>query len=398
MSKILSSLLLLISTMSIFAQGSLTPPGAPAPTMKTLNQIEGRTVIDPSVPGFTTPYTISQPGSYYLSGNINISNGTGAIVISSDDVTLDLNGFVLNSTSNPAAGTAISIPGGHSNVTVRNGHIRGQVLFTGSSFSGTGFAEGIRAFVNNNNIRISDIAVMGCSSAGIYTSINLLNTVVERCTIINVGGPGIFADLVVSSSVSITGGTGIEARTVSDCTVYSKSGGVAIYGGTVQNCYGYNASTATFTAGILGTTVINSYGYGVIGIKTTTVGIGSSTTAGSATNCVGVGHNDVGISTDVATGCRGESDTASGIFANYMAMNCIGISSSGRGLWTSIATNCFGQTATGDYALLAASANTCRGWQTDNTGVAIHVDALAIGCSSPGGTIEAPAGQKYLMP
>jgi hypothetical protein len=81
-----------------------------------------------------------------------------------------------------------------------------------------------------------------------------------------------------------------------------------------------------------------------------------------------------------------------------MAMNCIGISSSGRGLWTSIATNCFGQTATGDYALLAASANTCRGWQTDNTGVAIHVDALAIGCSSPGGTIEAPAGQKYLMP
>jgi hypothetical protein len=29
-----------------FAQGSLTPPGAPAPTMKTLAQIEPRTPVD----------------------------------------------------------------------------------------------------------------------------------------------------------------------------------------------------------------------------------------------------------------------------------------------------------------------------------------------------------------
>src|SRR5258705_13544827 len=33
----------LISQPSTFAQGSLTPPGAPAPTMKTLDEVEPRT-------------------------------------------------------------------------------------------------------------------------------------------------------------------------------------------------------------------------------------------------------------------------------------------------------------------------------------------------------------------
>ena len=59
----------LIASLSIlllphaFGQGDLTPPpGPPAPTMKTLDQVEARTAIDPTQPGFALPYTISQPG------------------------------------------------------------------------------------------------------------------------------------------------------------------------------------------------------------------------------------------------------------------------------------------------------------------------------------------------
>src|SRR3712207_8848788 len=37
----------LCAASGLFAQGSLTPPGAPGATMKTLNQVEGRIVIDP---------------------------------------------------------------------------------------------------------------------------------------------------------------------------------------------------------------------------------------------------------------------------------------------------------------------------------------------------------------
>lgn len=43
-------------------QGSLTPPGAPAPTMRTLDQVEPRTPIS------ALPYVISKSGSYYVTG------------------------------------------------------------------------------------------------------------------------------------------------------------------------------------------------------------------------------------------------------------------------------------------------------------------------------------------
>jgi hypothetical protein len=113
--------LLFLSTLNpqlstVFAQGSLTPPGAPAPTMKTLAQVEPRTPIS------SVSYTISSPGSYYLTATLtNTGVGIDAITINADDVTLDLKGFTL--TGGPSAGSAINVPSDHRHIVVRNGGI-----------------------------------------------------------------------------------------------------------------------------------------------------------------------------------------------------------------------------------------------------------------------------------
>src|SRR5882724_3568968 len=83
--------------ISVFAQGSLTPPGAPAPTMKTLTQIEPRRPIS------SLPFTINTSGSYYLTTNLVGVVGSDGISIVASDVTIDLGGFTL---LGPANGTS----------------------------------------------------------------------------------------------------------------------------------------------------------------------------------------------------------------------------------------------------------------------------------------------------
>ena len=85
-------------------------------------------------PGF--PISITQPGSYRLSGNLTAPANTGAIAITANNVTLDLNGFTVTSTIVDVGpfGAVNTILIGGADVTIKNG----SVISTGTTVQGQG--------------------------------------------------------------------------------------------------------------------------------------------------------------------------------------------------------------------------------------------------------------------
>ena len=395
---------LALQPSTLLAQGSLTPPGPPAPTMKTLQQVE------PRVPISTAPFTISQPGSYYLTTNLTVSGGN-AITIAANGVTLDLNGFTISSTANPASGTAVLINGGLQDITIQNGHIQGGVTNDGSGvFSGPGFRYGI--FYSGSepqNVRVSGVSVSGCLNDGINVGFGASTTAVENCVVRTVGGVGIAASIIRGCVAWGCGSHAILGNQVSDSRGESV-GGYGLYAAnTAQNCYGISSNSYGLYAD---STAIGCYGQSSSGTglqaRTAQNCHGSSSGSGyglsaswvasgcygysvsgnglyamTAQNCYGQSSSGIGLQAGTALNCLGSSSGSGyGLYAG-IALNCNGSSISGTGLYAMTAQNCYGQSNSGPRALSAQNANTCTGFCP--SGRAIEA-TIANGCLALAGT------------
>ena len=217
-------------------QGPLVPPGPPAPTLKTLEQTEPRRPIS------SVPFTISEPGSYYLTQNLHFTATSGhAIVIAASDVTLDLMGFTLSSSST-VEGDAIALNGGLRNIEVRNGVIAGNTTVTISGLPETwtvnpaGFRHGVGAATpaasggQFRNLRIS-----GCRLYGLEAG---QQSLVEQVTAIQNGKRGITVDRgnVTNCRAFSNGGGGIVAQSsvITNCAAeFNAEAGISAGNGSI---------------------------------------------------------------------------------------------------------------------------------------------------------------------
>jgi len=178
------------------------PPGPIAPTGRTLDELHARIartdagIAEPRIPIQSLPgsdtavHVITEPGSYYLTENLQGESGKSGIEIRARDVTIDLAGFHVR-----------GVPGAFSGI-----------VFDGIPFKGTA-----------TNIRIANGVVTGWSS-GVFVaySISQLDAPVNE-----------IRDLVVTEcEVGITLGGGCVTR----CQVRTSAVGLQLGAVMAEDC------------------------------------------------------------------------------------------------------------------------------------------------------------------
>ena len=396
---------------SAFPQGPLPPPGAPAPTMKTLQQIEPRidlqVLYDQNHDGVgddaNYEIVISAPGSYYLSSNLGITGSPSvtrpnAIFVGAQGVVIDLNGFTILRTSG-SGGRGIDIAHYADRCTVKNGSI-------------SEFAYGV--FVQSQGSEHGragsciQVTVSGCTSAGLDLGDSWE---ISGCKATGNPGNGIVAGpnstLTNCTAIYSQGSAGIAAdtgSTLTNCTALYSQGGYGISAGsgsTLSNC------AASYTDGIgifagIGSAMNNcaaSFNFsGVAGI----VAQGSC----SLTNCsaflnTGSSPSSCGISAgdgSTLSNCTASNNTSTLTATNSTGIgieagpystihHCTAISNKGDGIQVQYAcvvtdSNCYGNgsgtTGSGIATDIRASISGCTAGANKADGIVFNGDSFVL--------------------
>ncbi|HYC99625.1 MAG TPA: right-handed parallel beta-helix repeat-containing protein [Phycisphaerales bacterium] len=215
---------------SIGRAGPLNPPAGPvAPTAGP----EPRTPISAATtPGDATNlYLITQPGSYYLTGNINGVAGKRGIGIAVSGVSIDLNGFTMDG----VAGSLMGIGAAASNLTaltVANGTIRAWSVGVDFSTPDACRVQNIVATANRSTgIRVSsESAVVACTAHanGFFGILAEYHSLIEGCTATGNTDDGITitSGRIHGCIAGDNGGSGIAASqtsTITDCVSFANA-------------------------------------------------------------------------------------------------------------------------------------------------------------------------------
>lgn len=181
--------------------GDVEPPasalsnGVPVSTMKSLEEIEPRTLIT------HLPYLITNSGSYYVTGPLTGTSNACGIEIAVGDVIIDLNGYTLTGISNSFDGVRVMVP--CNGLTMRNGAIRGWAGY------------GIMA-TNAAHARVSAVNITGCGAGGLYAGRNAL---IEQCDVYGNGFSAPLMDPPADDGIQVG-----SYSTVKECRAYANRG------------------------------------------------------------------------------------------------------------------------------------------------------------------------------
>lgn len=267
-----------LAALSKAGGGPLNPPaGSVGSTGRTTDEIYNKITFGDGripIPASSSTVTITNPGSYVLTGNITAAANTNGILVLANNVTIDLNGYTVAGPSNTFTGVLVS--GGYGGFVLRNGTV-------------TGFSAGVAAGSGAVGVVFEDLLIRDARTLGILASSSSARGVrVRRCSVVDTGSTTTSTDgNITISAISLTG----AGHVVEDCFI--------------SRLHYFGSGTPTIRAIALNTA--QPSGYGNLVLRNTITADTSTTGTGIYFLSTGVYRDNtvVGFTTSASGGTNG---------------------------------------------------------------------------------------------